>query len=427
MLKGSFFGLAKPKLNFPVVADPRTNVQDIALPSRLSFILRDSDLRADRLTLQVGDSVKTGQRIELLEDGEHFLVSPVSGTIGAIDRRPGYFGQTCMSISIDTNEEDEWDGTYQALYEASDRLGILRFLNALPGQGSFSALLDSQPPLETIMVCGIDIDPLARTNRRILEAESELLAEGISILREITSPADIRMLATPDLASQAAKSGSPVDTVSAEYPNILPPILMKNILGKILPAGGTCEQMGVTFLSAEAVLLVAKALGRGELPLAKQITVVGKNAAAVEVRARIGTPVRDVLSAVNITTGHGDRLILNGPLTGSAVYSEDTPIMWDSTSLLVQDKDQIPPTRDAHCVNCGECIRACPADVPVNMLVRLLENGLYEEAARDYDLFSCIECGLCSYVCPAGIPVFHYVMLGKYEFTRARSSEESNA
>jgi electron transport complex protein RnfC len=61
------------------------------------------------------------------------------------------------------------------------------------------------------------------------------------------------------------------------------------------------------------------------------------------------------------------------------------------------------------------------------MLIRVLENGLYEEAANEYDLLSCIECGLCSFVCTARIPIFHYIMLGKYEFTRIETVEEPNA
>ena len=60
------------------------------------------------------------------------------------------------------------------------------------------------------------------------------------------------------------------------------------------------------------------------------------------------------------------------------------------------------------------------------MLVRLLENGLYEEAAREYDMLSCVECGLCSYVCIGRIPVFHHIMLGKQEYDRMRSAEESH-
>ena len=68
-----------------------------------------------------------------------------------------------------------------------------------------------------------------------------------------------------------------------------------------------------------------------------------------------------------------------------------------------------------------------PARIPVNMLVRLLENGLYEEAADTYDLHSCIECGLCSYVCIGRIPIFHYIMLGKHELAGRSTVEESNA
>jgi electron transport complex protein RnfC len=60
------------------------------------------------------------------------------------------------------------------------------------------------------------------------------------------------------------------------------------------------------------------------------------------------------------------------------------------------------------------------------MLVRLLENGLYQEAVRDYDLLSCVECGLCSYVCVSRIPIFHYIMLGKHEVARMKNLEESN-
>jgi electron transport complex protein RnfC len=69
-------------------------------------------------------------------------------------------------------------------------------------------------------------------------------------------------------------------------------------------------------------------------------------------------------------------------------------------------------------------VRACPAGIPVNMLVRVLENGLWEDAAGLYDLEACIECGLCSYVCPAKIPVFHHIMLGKHEVERLARAEE---
>ena len=65
----------------------------------------------------------------------------------------------------------------------------------------------------------------------------------------------------------------------------------------------------------------------------------------------------------------------------------------------------------------------CPARIQVNLLVRFLEAGLYEEAARSYDLASCLECGLCSYVCVSKIPIFQYIRLAKYELERMAMEE----
>ena len=71
-------------------------------------------------------------------------------------------------------------------------------------------------------------------------------------------------------------------------------------------------------------------------------------------------------------------------------------------------------------------MRICPVDIPVNMLVRFLDAGFYEDAADLYDLYSCIECGLCSFVCVSKIPIFQYIRLAKYEIGRVKAAEAVN-
>lgn len=236
------------------------------------------------------------------------------------------------------------------------------------------------------------------------------------------------ILLVPDgLKNEAVKTGAEVRTMDPLYPDTLPRMVMKKLFGKTVPVGKKCEDLGIGFVSTEAVVALHKAFSEGQAPIHKLVTVIKKDGATVQARARIGTPVKDVLNALSIDTQHGDRVVLGGPMTGRSLLYEEAPVEADTDAILVQDRSQIAPSSDSHCVNCGECVRVCPARMPVNMLIRYLENGRFEEAAQGYDLLSCIECGLCTYVCIVRIPVFQYLMLGKQEIARMKSAEEAHA
>ena len=145
------------------------------------------------------------------------------------------------------------------------------------------------------------------------------------------------------------------------------------------------------------------------------------------IETTIGTPIGDVLAAYGVSVEEEDRIIFGGPMTGSAVYSLDHPVLPDTDAVLVLDRSKAAYASDYPCINCGECVRVCPAQMQVHMMVRFLEVSQYEEAADNYDLYSCIECGLCSFVCVSRIPIFQYIKLAKYELERAKPpAEETN-
>jgi electron transport complex protein RnfC len=247
------------------------------------------------------------------------------------------------------------------------------------------------------------------------------------MLRSISGIPKIVLLVPDYLKAGAEKTGADVKAIDPLYPNTLPRMNMKNVFGKPVPVGKRCEDLGIGFVSAEAVVALQNAFSEAQVPPHKLVTVIKKDGSTVQARARIGTPVKDVLEALHIETSQGDRVVLGGPMAGRALLSEEEPIEADTDGLLVQDKSEIVPSSDNHCVNCGECVRVCPAKMPVNMLIRYLENGRFEEAAQDFDLLSCIECGLCTYTCILRIPIFQYIMLGKQEIARIRSAEEAHA
>jgi electron transport complex protein RnfC len=153
----------------------------------------------------------------------------------------------------------------------------------------------------------------------------------------------------------------------------------------------------------------------------KCITLIDKTGAIHRVEAVIGTPLGRIFSQLGIQIDELDRIVIGGPMQGFATFTPHHPVTPDMDTVLVQDQKTITPLSDNTCVNCGKCIRICPASIQVNLLVRFLEVGQYEEAADKYDLEACIECGLCSYVCTAQIALGQYIRLGKHELRKLRA------
>jgi len=426
MIKRSFFSLAKPKLAFPVLKQDLGDPVDIPLPAKAQVFLERSFAGSNGLPIRPGDKFKSGQRIGLGGEGDEYVVSPVTGVVSRISSIKGYMGRNLTSVSIDVEKEDVWDDEFGAAEGMLPAERIERFLGSLPGQPDFSSVVGFRPPLKTIVILGIDKDLLISTNQYVVGTRLEELIKGVGVLKQILGDCRIVLFVPAGLGLQAERTGVEVRALPPAYPDFLPKVLMLRFFGKEVPAGGRCEESGVGFLSAEAVANLGNAFAEGRIPVHKTLTVIRKDQSVVNVRARIGTSVQEILRALKIETRTGDRLILGGPMTGLSVYSEETPVLAGTDALMVQDESQAARFSDTHCVNCGECVRICPAKMPVNMLVRVLENQMYDEAVRTYDLLSCVECGLCSFVCVARIPIFHYVMLGKYEHERMKSAEGSN-
>ena len=428
MIKKSFFGSGKPKLRYSRI-DPNSSMAltEIPPPEKISLVINASEGPSDSVHTQVGDVVKTGQKVQPYENGTDYAVAAMTGTISQISQHTGYLGRPYLTLEITAEaEEEEWDEEFTEKGQTATTQTALSFLNQLPGSPNFPSLaVENQPP-HTLVVQGNDKDLLVTTNQWFVVNEAGALDQGISLLKKMFNLEKIVLTVPSHLEAGVTCKDAEVKAIGTTYPDGLPKMIMSKTIGRTVPVGVTVEEMGVGFISAEAVVALAKAFDSGRIPVEKTFTVIGKDGTTHLCRARIGTRIKDILAHLNIETGQGDRIVLGGPLTGQSAYTDDMPIRCDTDALLVQAAHSIVMNSDNQCINCGECVRACPARMPVNMLVRVLDNGLYSTAAEDYDLLSCVECGLCSYVCVARIPVFQYVMLGKNEFARLQSLEVSN-
>jgi len=416
----------RPRLEYAVIDVSPPAPQEITASSSVQLFAGTASGKGDKQLLKTGEPVKAGQKLALFERGDDYITAPVSGTISAITPFSGDFGARQTSVTIDISEKSEIDAHFKEIAPSPSRENAKDYLCCLPGHVPSSLFSDAGQEITTLLIMGMDRDLLTLTQQFVVRTKTDAIKAGILALKKTTGIEKF-VIAVPDTLSQEAVStGAAVTMVASVYPAAAPHLILKNVLGEEIPAEKSFADMGVAVMSAEAVASIGTAYDSGQIPTEKILTVIDKAGRATMVSAVIGTPLKDIFAALNISANHEDRVIAGGPMTGAAVYTEDHPVCEDTDTVMIQDKSIIPVVSDNACINCGECIRACPTNVPVNMLVRFLEVGQYMEGADAYDLYSCIECGLCSYVCTAKMPILQYIRLAKYELARIQKAEAEN-
>ncbi len=422
MIKRSFFGIKKPVLEYNILGSAVSEVKTIPLPETVQLF---SDNAYDSLTsviLKSGDSVKTGQKLAITRTDS--IVSTVTGTVKNVTTYTGDFGKKYSAITIDVSDTEEKDTAFADIADNPLPDAIAEHLTYLPGKPGVS-LFTNSGRFKCLVISGMDDDLLVTTRQSVLKENFNSVKKGIKKLKQLTNIEKVYMTVPERLGQEAVAAGADALVVDSCYPSANPNFIVEKITGSPVPAGKQIEDEGFCFISAEAVASIGDAFENKQIPVNKIFTLTDKYNRQKLVSARIGTPLKDIFKELYVTINENDRIVIGGPMTGAAVYSEDYPICPDTDAVMVQDKNDLPFVTDNYCINCGECIRICPAKVPVNTLIRLLEAGEYEEAADNHDLNSCIDCGLCSYVCTAGIPVFHYIRLAKYELSRIEAAEEA--
>ncbi len=126
------------------------------------------------------------------------------------------------------------------------------------------------------------------------------------------------------------------------------------------------------------------------------------------IKVRIGTPIGDIIEECGGFRSDPSRIVVNGLLTGNAVFDLDTPVTKYTKSLHIMDFETCPTYTVRECIHCGRCLHVCPVALDPMGVVTGIKTEQHTPAVLS-SIAACQYCGCCAIVCPSRIPLHHII------------------
>ena len=389
----------------------------------------------------VGDTVLVGQKIG---ESEAPVSSPihasVSGKVTAIRSVTLASGAKCEAVVIESDGEmtsaplsPPTVTDKQSLLNAVRECGLV----GLGGAGFPTQIKLNIPEgktVDTLLINAAECEPyLTSDNREIIENAWDVMSgiyavknilgiKNVIIGVESNKPEAIALLRKIADSSVDEKDEVRVLSLPASYPQGAEKILIKSATGREVPPGKLPADVGCIVLNVTSVAVLARYLKTGMPLTEKRITVDGgaiEN--PVNVIAPIGSAVSEILSFVGVK-GEIKKLILGGPMMGSALADPTVPVVKNTGGIIAMDEKEALREEGTACIRCARCVHACP----MGLMPLSLERAVIREDAEalgTLSIMNCMECGSCAFVCPAKRPLVQSMRLGK-GILRAKSAKK---
>jgi electron transport complex protein RnfC len=418
--------LFKRKPMLPALTDYDPVIRQIADPDRVMIPL-DYPGRIHYLpTVKTGDTVRKGQIIGKSRIGNCVCAS-INGTVGEITTVWTAQSFHSPAIVIEKNGDEPmapveiFDGPVVPgdLESAMERLRSAGVAPpwSLSGRDYGEGEIPDLPKIEAIIITGVRQETTIVASELLLLQQADKVAEGLKRIGALLPDARI-CLTAPEHHRPWAESRfvdlAEVVFLPGNYTGRIDREVFTRFLGRRIPNRESFRYHGVAVLNVEYLLAVVDALDGISPFTQKCLTISGTNIdTAVTVRFPLGSSIKHILDSQGLKVSDYTRPVVGGPMMGVAQYSDQTPLTYNNGLYLIAE-DVAPFDSIAPCINCGRCARACPVDIQVHLVNRMIEFGQLE-AARKLHPEACHECGLCATVCPAERPIVQLLHFCNHE------------
>ena len=378
--------------------------------------------------VKVGDHVYLGQKIA---DAQAPVCAPihasVSGTVVAVEPRPYSFGTSIMSVVIENDFKDtihESVKPNKSLEELTPAEIIDIVKNAgIVGMGGagFPTYVKLNPgkPIDAVLVNACECEPYITSDTRMMVDHTDLVVKGVHLLHKWMNAKKVVICIEdnkPDAVALlqnkvADMAGIEVCVAKTKYPQGAEKMIIQSATGRKMPPGKLPSDVGCIVMNITSVATLFRYITTGIPLTTKRITVDGNAVGEPKnLIVPIGTPISYILENCNVD--NPEKVLLGGPMMGTALVNTDVPIIKSYNAVLAFSKGTIPEKPDNNCIRCGRCSQVCPMGLMPTNIMRSVK-------ARDFDglkqsnVIACMQCGTCAYACPAGRPLVQYVVLAK--------------
>lgn len=405
------------KLN-GIKLDHRKNTENSAtvnfpLPKRVKIPMSMNMGAPCQPLVKVGDEVKVGQKIG--DTDAPFSVpvhSGVSGKVAAISEYRAVSGAVCKAVEIET------DGLQTISEEVKPPVFTDKdsFIKAVRESGSCGLggagfpthiKLNPKAAVDTLVINAAECEPYITADYREMMEKPDDVLGGIELVKtqlgikscklavEANKPEAIKLFEQMTEKDDSTE----IVTLPSSYPQGAEKVIIYNTTGRIVQEGMLPADTGVIVMNVSTAAFLYRYSKTGMPLIEKRLTVDGNAVREPKnVRAPIGTPIREILEFCGTDIENMIKLIAGGPMMGMSVPDPDMPIVKTSNALLAFTS--YDERKTSACIRCGRCVRVCPLGLMPAEIDRAYRIKNIDEL-KQLKVMLCMNCGSCTYVCPA--------------------------
>jgi len=205
--------------------------------------------------------------------------------------------------------------------------------------------------------------------------------------------------------------------LKVKYPQGAEKMLIEAVVKRKVPAGGLPMDVGTVVNNVGTALSIADAIIEGKPLVERVVTVTGEGVKEPKnVLTRIGTPFSSVIEFCGGLDEKTVEVFMGGPMMGFSQYELSVPVVKATSGIVCKTEATVNKTKTYPCIQCGNCVLACPMNLLPTRLASFSEAAQWDEA-DNLGVLNCIECGSCAYVCPSNIPLVQWIRIGKMKVT----------